>query len=267
MSSEQPNNHTAVAKTTSFQRTHTHTHWTIFQKITYQHSSFNYINGRMRRNGTTKPCNIWSVDQKAAKKTIWTLLPCLKRSTERDISDTRPSTISVNPLEPRRGAKWTKRSRIQSAGSVKMSANAFSIILEGDPASYGCESFLSLRHMRRWNSWMPCRGKWSSRSASAWLWLKWFEDGGRPKLSLMPTFRHHGETDLVFIPRQKVDAAVMMGMKVYPGLCFFRCEWAASCEDTSLKKIEGADARYYIYDENLKVRTRAEVITYMSPDP
>lgn len=83
----------------------------------------------------------------------------------------------------------------------------------------------------------------------------------------MPTFRHHGETDLVFIPRQKVDAAVMMGMKVYPGLCFFRCEWAASCEDTSLKKIEGADARYYIYDENLKVRTRAEVITYMSPDP
>lgn len=64
----------------------------------------------------------------------------------------------------------------------------------------------------------------------------------------MPTFRHHGETKLVVIPCQKGDAAVMMGMKVYPGLWFFRCEWAASCEDTSTQKIEGADARYYIYD-------------------
>ena len=65
----------------------------------------------------------------------------------------------------------------------------------------------------------------------------------------MPTFRHYGETKLVVIPWQKQgDAAVMMGMKVYPGLWFFRCEWAASCEDTSTQKIDGADARYYIYD-------------------
>jgi hypothetical protein len=72
----------------------------------------------------------------------------------------RLSGILVIPARRRyRSILWS-RGEVQNgqnaseyrAGSVKMSVNVFSIILEGDPASYGCDSFSSLRHMRRWNS-------------------------------------------------------------------------------------------------------------------
>jgi hypothetical protein len=68
-------------------------------------------------------------------------------------------------------------------------------------------------------------------------------------LNYYANFHPPGQTELVVIPRQIRDAAVMIGMKPLLGFGVFGTEWAASNDDERQEEVENAEDQYYPAEE------------------
>jgi hypothetical protein len=68
-------------------------------------------------------------------------------------------------------------------------------------------------------------------------------------LNYYANFHPPGQTELVVIPRQIRDAAVMIGMKPLLGFGLFGAEWAASNDDERHDEVENAEDQYYPEEE------------------
>jgi hypothetical protein len=140
------------------------------------------------------------------------------------------------------------------AGIVKMSGSAFSIVATevlhhmAVIVSYACDTFESA------DNGLPAdtvadedddsNADYSDQCDEFHL-----DKGIQRGLNYYANFHPPGQTELVVIPRQIRDAAVMIGMKPLLGFGVFGAEWAASVDDGRDEEVEIAEDQYYPAEE------------------
>ncbi len=140
------------------------------------------------------------------------------------------------------------------AGIVKMSGSAFSIVATevlhhmAVIVSYACDTFESA------DNGLPADTVADEDDDSNADYSDQCDDihldkGIQRGLNYYANFHPPGQTELVVIPRQIRDAAVMIGMKPLLGFGVFGAEWAASSDDGKHEEVEIAEDQYYPADE------------------